>query len=133
MKKFAHLIGLTLLTAALLSFTVFLASADEYQPDAPPLTVDTIAAEGDFDSSRYEIVNPRDIPGEPVPAPCECNGEKLIYQINESGYIKGIYAPCSHGLNGNVYTNQFLYVVQCQTCGQGEAFSRRVTLTQCNH
>lgn len=133
MKKLAHLLALALLTAAVLSLTVFLASADEYQPDAQPLTVDTIVPQGDFDPSRHEIVSPSDVPGEPVPAPCECNGEKVIYQISESGYMKGVSALCTHGLNGNVTTNTIVYVVQCQACGQGEAFSRRVVLTQCNH
>lgn len=133
MKKFVHLLALALMTAAVLSLTVFLVSADEYQPDAQPLTVDIVVQQGDFDPSRYEVVSPSDVPGEPVPAPCECNGEKLLYQISESGYIKGIYSPCIHGLNGNACTNTIVYAVQCQGCGQGEAFSRRVVLTQCNH
>lgn len=153
MKKAPAITFLALLTTAALSLTVSLASADEYQPPhlsevlpsadhvdlcysapaAPTSAADTTPQEGDFDPSRYEIVNPQDVPGEPVPAPCECGGEKVIYQISESGYIKGVSALCTHGLNGNAATNTIVYVVQCQACGQGEAFSRRVVLTQCNH
>lgn len=138
MKKFAHLLALALLTTAVLSLTVSLASSDQADlcynaPTTQISTADTAVQEGDFDPSRYEIVNPQDVPCEPAPAPCECGGETILYQICESGYIKGIYSPCVHGLNGNAATNTIVYVVQCQSCGQGESFSRRVVLTQCNH
>ena len=120
MKKHRHIFFFLLVTAILMSSIVSFASAE------------------DFDLSKHEIVTelvgqPGEEPLQPMSEPCTCGGRVVTVKTGESGFIKGIYSPCEHGLNGNVWTNQIYYVSQCNSCGQGVPFTREVTEIRCNH
>lgn len=65
--------------------------------------------------------------------PCVCGGRLDTYKTGESGFAKGAFSYCSHGLNGNIWKNTITYKSECKSCGYGTSFSRNVTEIRCNH
>lgn len=128
MKKYRSMIVLFLVTALAMAGSIICVSAkdvDSTQPHARP--------ECETEIADPVLTNEEEDGVMPVYEPCSCGGRVITSKISESGYIKGIFSFCEHGLNGNVWTNTIMYTSICQSCGEGATFTQKVEEVRCNH
>lgn len=115
-----------------LIFALFIGSTGSAAANVTPSAK---ASSPDFDVSKHEIVS--EIQGELISedtnVPCNCASDQITVKAVETGFTKNIYAPCKHGLSGNVYSKILVYVSTCTKCDAATAFTTKVTEVRCNH
>lgn len=122
MKTMKKILTLSLALMMVLScMAPALAAALDFDPTAFEETVELedVVADGVIEPLRYE--------------PCACGAPLVTVKTGETGFVKGPYHMCEHGLNGNLWKNIISYVTRCQSCGSGTPFTKTETEVRCNH